>query len=92
MRLYKNPVPRPESPTTVLRWEFARGPRRICCQVDHVPGAAPVAAFAVSLVPMWRAPRAKSKAFGELPAALSHHAALASALRATGWTLVDYSV
>jgi hypothetical protein len=77
--------------TTVVRWEFTRGDRRISCQVDQVAGAGPSAAFAVTLVPSWRGERPKREPFEALPAALCHHAALASTLRATGWTLVEYT-
>jgi hypothetical protein len=56
-----------------------------------VPGAGPSAAFAVTLVPSWTSERAKREPFDGLPAALCHHAALASALRAEGWTLVQYT-
>lgn len=78
-------------PTTVLRWEFVRGRHRISCQVEQVPRKGHRTAFAVSVVPLWTLERAKGEAFDGLSAALGHHAALASTLRATGWTLVAYS-
>jgi len=78
-------------PTTVVCWEFMRGHRRISCRVNQVPGDGPSAAFAVTLVPSWTSERPKGEPFEALPAALCHHAALASALRATGWTLVEYT-
>jgi len=74
-----------------VRWEFMRGGRRISCQVDQVAGAGADAAFAVTVVPSWTGERPKREPFAALPAALCHHAAVASALRATGWTLVEYT-
>ena len=91
MQLFPDPTLSTSGPTTVIRWEFMRGSKRICCQVDQVAGAGPLAAFAVSLVPSWTSDRGKREPFNGLPAALCHHAALASALRATGWTLVEYT-
>ena len=79
------------APTTVIRWEFMRGSKRISCQVDQVPSAHSSTAFAVTLVPSWTHERPKREPFEGLPAALCHHAALASALRATGWMLVGYT-
>ena len=78
-------------PNTVIRWEFMRGSKRISCQVDQVPSRQSAAAFAVTLVPSWTSERPKREPFNALPAALCHHAAVASALRATGWTLVEYT-
>lgn len=78
-------------PTTLVRWEFIRGARRISCQVDQVPSASASAAFAVSLVPSWTAERGKREPFDALPAALFRHAALVSELRATGWKLLEYT-
>ena len=91
MQLFADPTQLTSGPTTVIRWEFTRGSKRISCQVDQVPGAGPLATFAVTLVPMWTSDRGKREPFAALPAALCHHAALASALRATGWTLVEYT-
>jgi len=91
MQLFTDPKHSQSGPSTVVRWEFMRGSKRISCQVDQVPSAGPAAAFAVTLVPSWSSDRGKREPFQALPAALCHHAALASALRATGWTLVEYT-
>ena len=91
MQLFTDPTHPLNGPNTVVRWEFIRGSKRVSCQVDQVPSVGPSAAFAVTLVPSWTSDCGKREAFNGLPAALCHHAALASALRATGWTLVEYT-
>lgn len=91
MQLFSDPRLLSNGSMTIVRWEFMRGSKRISCQVDQVPSAGTSAAFAVSLVPFWTSDRGKREPFEGLPAALCHHAALASALRATGWTLVEYT-
>jgi hypothetical protein len=74
---------------SIVRWQFARGGRRLTCLVN----AAPVSSsYEVATVPMWDVGHAAVETFDSPAAALHRHAAIASDLRDAGWTLAAYTV
>jgi hypothetical protein len=73
---------------SIVRWQFARGDRRLTCLVS----AAPVtSSYEVATVPMWDVARAAVETFDSPAAALRRHAAIASDLRDAGWTLAAHT-
>jgi len=78
-----------DSPTTTpfLQWEFEREQHHLMCAVRATP-----AAFEVETVPLWDVALSAMETFGSASAALRRHAAIASELRDTGWTVAAYTV
>jgi hypothetical protein len=90
-RLLKSPFTRRRKAFTIMRWEFARGPERLSCQIDCDEVSRDDGTFAVTLVPHRSFQRATIEVVQGVSKALSHHALLASGLRAAGWKLVAYN-
>ena len=74
------------APPTLVRWEFAKGPERIVCQVAREAGRF----FNVAVLPSREVGRATASLFGDVVSALRCHALLAAGLRDNGWKLVAY--
>ncbi len=73
-------------PSTIVRWEFARGAQRVSCQIDRIGRA-----FQVAVVPYRDLRQASIETFQHAAEALGRHASLATSLRTSGWKLVSYT-
>jgi len=73
-------------PSSLVNWEFTRGANRLSCRVDRDPVSG---AFAVAVTTGLRPVSVES--FHAVAGALGRHAALASALRASGWKVAGYT-
>jgi hypothetical protein len=71
---------------SLVNWEFTRGADRLSCRVDRDPASG---AFAVAVITGLR--RVSVESYHAVAGALGHHAALASALRASGWKVAAYT-
>jgi hypothetical protein len=67
-----------------LRWIFSRDNQLLTCQLERGVGRSE---YAVSIVPHWNVACAAVETFDAAVAAFERHAALASHLRRSGWTL-----
>jgi hypothetical protein len=81
-----NQVRRP-SPSTLLRWEFARGRDRLVCQMAREADCH----FSVAVMPFGNFGKAAAALFQNATTALRYHATMASGLRDAGWKLVGYT-
>jgi hypothetical protein len=75
-------------PKRLLRWIFQRGDHRITCRVDQ---RLEDRTFTLSLVPHSAAGLAIAETFNSVWSAFQRHAAIASELRRSGWTLAAYT-
>ena len=73
---------------SILRWEFARDERHVLCAVHVAPAGS---SYEVATVPLWDVGRTVVETFDTSSAALRRHAAIATDLRAAGWTVVAYT-
>jgi hypothetical protein len=58
------------------------------CAIRAVPDAA---SYEVATVPLWDVARSSIETFESASAALLQHAAIATNLRETGWTIASYT-
>ena len=72
----------------LVRWEFGRDRRRLMCAIRAVPEAA---SWEVATVPLWDVARTSIETFRSASAALLQHAAIATDLRESGWTVASYT-
>lgn len=72
----------------LIRWIFRRGTHLLTCQLTRQVNGRE---YNVSLVPHWDRAHEGTDTFGSAISALHRHAAIATTLRESGWTLVAYS-
>ena len=75
-------------PRRLLRWVFQRGNQRLTCRVDQQPDDR---TFTLSLVPHSGMGSGIAETFSSAWSAFCRHAAIASELRRSGWTLAAYT-
>lgn len=72
----------------MIRWQFRLRDRLLTCLVSR-SGAA---GFSVVTVPHHNVRRGSVEIYRDLTSALQRHAAIASELRASGWSIASYTM
>ena len=71
----------------IVRWQFQREQLQVTCVVRDCGNRS----FDVVTLPHWNVAGGAIESFSEPSQALQRHAAIATALRDTGWTLSAYT-
>jgi hypothetical protein len=71
----------------MLRWVFSRNGHTLTCELD----ARARHTFDVSLIPHWDVSGSVVERFGDAVGAMERHAAIARALRRSGWVVVEHA-
>lgn len=76
------------SAAPLVRWEFERNQRHLMCSIRATAASS---SFEVATVPLWNGGRTTVETFASPRAALHRHAAIATDLRSSGWTVAAYT-